>query len=345
MAGELNRRHAVTGALALGAGLAAPVAACAKVNGDADWRAFKRRFLAADGRIIDTGNGAISHSEGQGFALLLAQAHGDRRAFDLIWGWTRRTLQRPDGLFAWRYDPRENPAVNDPNNATDGDIFLAWALLRAAAQTRNTDYAQASARIRGAIGRRLIARWDGLSLILPGLEGFLAAEVVTYNPSYFIAPAVQAFHAAAPDEGWDGVLRDGLVLAERARFSHLGLPTDWTQHGVGGAVTPAPGRPPRFGFDALRAPLYLAWGGYMGHAQVQAARSFWTPYLIGRAPPPAWVDVTNGTQADYGLSSGGQALAAMVCGLARPALQFEDYYSAALGLLAAVADRERAALP
>ncbi|HMP62965.1 MAG TPA: glycosyl hydrolase family 8, partial [Phenylobacterium sp.] len=125
MGGELNRRHAVTGALALGAGLAAPVAACATVNGEVDWREFKRRFLAADGRIIDTGNGGISHSEGQGFALLLAQAHGDRRAFDLIWGWTRRTLQRPDGLFAWRYDPRENPAVNDPNNATDGDIFLA----------------------------------------------------------------------------------------------------------------------------------------------------------------------------------------------------------------------------
>ena len=39
-----------------------------------DWRIFKQRFLAADGRIVDDGNGGISHSEGQGYGMVLAEA-------------------------------------------------------------------------------------------------------------------------------------------------------------------------------------------------------------------------------------------------------------------------------
>ncbi|KIN72600.1 hypothetical protein Z949_1777 [Sulfitobacter guttiformis KCTC 32187] len=50
------------------------------------WSAWKGRFLSGDGRIIDDGNGGISHSEGQGFGALLAQANDDRSAFQLIEG-------------------------------------------------------------------------------------------------------------------------------------------------------------------------------------------------------------------------------------------------------------------
>ncbi len=39
-----------------------------------DWRLFIKRFLASDGRVIDNGNGDISHTEGQGYGMLLAVA-------------------------------------------------------------------------------------------------------------------------------------------------------------------------------------------------------------------------------------------------------------------------------
>jgi endoglucanase len=53
------------------------------------------------GRVVDTAKGLISHSEGQGYGLLLAVAAGDRSTFDRIWGWTRANL-------AVRKDNRQN---------------------------------------------------------------------------------------------------------------------------------------------------------------------------------------------------------------------------------------------
>ncbi|VTN12488.1 Endoglucanase precursor [Raoultella terrigena] len=41
---------------------------------DTAWESYKSRFMMADGRIVDTGNGSVSHTEGQGFAMLLAVA-------------------------------------------------------------------------------------------------------------------------------------------------------------------------------------------------------------------------------------------------------------------------------
>ncbi|MEQ4600202.1 MAG: glycosyl hydrolase family 8, partial [Methylobacteriaceae bacterium] len=90
---------------------------------DAAWRAYRSRFITEQGRIVDTANGLISHSEGQGYGMLLAVAAGDRPTFERIWGWTRANLMvRSDELLAWRWAPDHRPAVSDMNNATDGDI-------------------------------------------------------------------------------------------------------------------------------------------------------------------------------------------------------------------------------
>src|SRR5206468_12412320 len=60
----------------------------------AEWAKYRERFVAEDGRVLDTGNQAVSHTEGQGWAMLFAEAAGDRASFDRIWNWTRTKLQR-----------------------------------------------------------------------------------------------------------------------------------------------------------------------------------------------------------------------------------------------------------
>ena len=130
----VTRRRAVAGLGAtLGAGLAAGLAVPASGLGAvergylkrAEWDAFKARFMTAEGRIVDTGNGDRSHSEGQGFAMVLATAFDDPGAFLALWRWTRTTLQvRDDALLAWTWDPAAG-AISDRNNATDGDLFVA----------------------------------------------------------------------------------------------------------------------------------------------------------------------------------------------------------------------------
>lgn len=46
------------------------------------WQSYKARFVTAQGRVVDTGNGNISHSEGQGYGMLLAVAANDRETFN-----------------------------------------------------------------------------------------------------------------------------------------------------------------------------------------------------------------------------------------------------------------------
>ena len=104
------------------------VSRAASVSPEA-WSAYKGAFLDPGGRVIDTGNGNISHSEGQGYGMWLAVLADNLSDFELIWSFTRtELLVRDDGLSAWKWDPRTRPHVTDINNATDGDILIAYAL-------------------------------------------------------------------------------------------------------------------------------------------------------------------------------------------------------------------------
>lgn len=116
------------------------------------WSAYKSAFLDPGGRIMDTGNGNISHSEGQGYGMWLAVLSDSLADFELIWSFTRtELLVRDDGLSAWKWDPRTRPHVTDINNATDGDILIAYALALAAGQWNRQDYAEASTAMASAI--------------------------------------------------------------------------------------------------------------------------------------------------------------------------------------------------
>lgn len=102
-------------------------------DGLRDWECFRERFIAPEGRVVDSGNQGISHSEGQGVGMLAAAQFNDRVTFDRLSSWTRRTLRRSsDHLHSWRYRPEAEIPVDDPNNATDGDLLIAFALLRGA---------------------------------------------------------------------------------------------------------------------------------------------------------------------------------------------------------------------
>jgi endoglucanase len=54
----------------------------ATLRNEEAWRAYKLKFVSEAGRVVDTANGMVSHSEGQGYGLLLAVAAGDRSTFD-----------------------------------------------------------------------------------------------------------------------------------------------------------------------------------------------------------------------------------------------------------------------
>ncbi|TPG42575.1 endoglucanase [Sphingomonas koreensis] len=297
------------------------------------WARFKAQFIQPDGRVVDIGNNGISHSEGQGYALLLATTNDDRATFDRVLGWTERTLARTDvALFSWRYTPGAAQPVDDPNNATDGDTLIAWALLRAAAMWHRPAYAERSTAIRGAIRAELVSERFGKSWLMPGMSGFDTPAVLVLNPSYYIWPALDAFAGADGQSAWQPVIDSGLALLTGGKFGKHRLPSDWIDVRGDASFVPAQGRPPLFGFDAVRVPLYLMLSGRTAPA-ADIAR-YWQSLVAANQALPAWVDVESGIFAPYSLSTGAQAIAERLLGnTALPDALDLDYYSSVLGLM------------
>ncbi len=303
------------------------------------WSAVKAAYLSPEGRIVDTGNGGVSHSEGQGYGMLLAAAAGDEPAFTAMEEWTRQHLARGDvALHSWRYDPASPTPVSDPNNATDGDILIAAALLLAGRQWDRPACLERSVQIRAAILEHLAVERHGLEVLLPGLVGFDVDGLTTLNPAYYVWPALDAFRKEDGEEAWGRLIRDGEAILDRALVGPLSLPPDWVEVLPGGHVRPAEGRPPRFGFEAVRVPLYLALSGRT--EQTAPFARFWRSYLERDMAIPAWIDLRTSETAPYPLSNGALEIVARVTGASVAAQQDrarqEDYYSAILGALAAL---------
>ncbi|MCA2376440.1 endoglucanase [Agrobacterium genomosp. 3 str. RTP8] len=243
--------------MALAAGISAGRAA--SVSPEA-WSAYKNAFLDPGGRIIDTGNGNISHSEGQGYGMWLAVLSDNLADFELIWSFTRtELLVRDDGLSAWKWDPRTRPHVTDINNATDGDILIAYALALAAGQWNRQDYAEASAAIASAILKKTVVQRGGRTLLLPAASGFGEddrGDGPVVNPSYLIFEAFPVLDLVAPSPLWKALADDGVAQVGAFAFSDRKLPADWMS--VKTKPQPAAGFPPEFGYNAVRIPLYLS---------------------------------------------------------------------------------------
>lgn len=315
------------------------------LTNDAGWTRYKEKFISADGRIIDTGNGGVSHSEGQGSGMLLAVAANDRATFDKIWAWTRANLAiRDDHLFAWRFDPNSNPRVSDINSASDGDLLIAWALLEAGEAWNERTYKLASRRIAMDIGRELIVKQNGRLILLPGPEGFSAQERFdgpVVNLSYWVFPAFGRLKTVAAEYDWDALAASGLRLLDEARFGPESLPSDWIS--LRNGITPALDLPSGFGYNAMRIPLYLALSGI-------GDRGYYRPFAtVWREGPAVLTSVVATHRPDRLKEPGYRTLAALTrCttnGGGGDAPEFtpspydaaQDYYPATLQLLARIA--------
>jgi endoglucanase len=309
-----------------------------------DWQRYQTYFIR-QGRVIDTANQNISHSEGQGYAMLFAVVAEDRQAFTQLWRWTKHHLQRSDYLFSWKYVPcpsDDHQCVVDPNNATDGDILIAWSLLAAAKQWRQPTYGTEAINIIRAIREQTIRRRFGYQIILPGVYGFDTQHHTQLNLSYWIFPALKTFGHITGDLIWDEVYQSGLSLLHQARFGIWHLPPDWvmlTKDGLSLRDTVSQ----EYGYNACRIPLYLLLDKQLDETILTPFMAFWAQSFV-----PATINLSNGRAADYHYPPGMEAIAIATRRVLQaqrsPALpeitEQTDYYSASLIMLSQIALRE-----
>jgi endo-1,4-beta-D-glucanase Y len=247
--------------LILTIGAAALFLAASPVRADS-WEGFKKKFISKDGRVIDYLQGQSSHSEGQAYAMLLAVYYQDPELFAKAWTWARDNLQvrRDDKLLAWRWGRHPNGrwSVLDDNNASDGDLLAAWALLLAAERWGLPEYRDAAVAIADSMVRHVVVKKGGRWFLVPGYHGFVRDNAMDLNPSYLVFPALRRMEAFGGP--WPELYEDSKRLLAESLFTTLRMPADWVRYEAG-AVKIHPERGRRFGYEAIRVPLYLIWDG------------------------------------------------------------------------------------
>lgn len=81
-------------------------------------------------------------------------------------------------LSAWRCGLGSAEIVDDLNNATDGDLTIAWALLKAGRGWNDPELTEAAPRLAADILRLLMREVGGRRVLLPGLRGFEHTDYV-----------------------------------------------------------------------------------------------------------------------------------------------------------------------
>ncbi|QIK36905.1 hypothetical protein GWK36_01580 [Caldichromatium japonicum] len=208
---------------------------------------------------------------------------------------------------------------------------------------KSRGFARAQA-IAQAIRNNLIRQTSLGPVLLPGAVGFEREDGLILNPSYWVLPALQDLARLEPDQPvWGELIQSGLRLLEQARFGRWALPPDWIAL-KDDALSFPPDFAPRFGYEAIRVPLYLIWAGLGDDKTLKPFLDYWE-----QTGPlhPAWVDLIADTPAPYPAKAGTRsvlALGAFVSpqsstrALRLPDLASEDgYYTAALSLLMEVA--------
>ncbi|MDD1779826.1 glycosyl hydrolase family 8 [Enterovibrio sp. ZSDZ35] len=304
------------------------------------WASFKQSFVTSEGRVVDTANKRISHSEGQGYGMLMAVHYEDKAMFSKLWSWTERHLQREvDSLFSWKWQPQK-PHIPDKNNASDGDVLIAWALMRAHSQWPRLGYNAKAKNIVRDLQTSHMRRVNGETVLLPGTHGFSFGDRTIVNPGYWVYPALASF--SKYDKVWNALSDSGLSILSKNLYGDAKLTPDWLQYSAKG-WQPANSFPSQFSYSNYRIPLYMVWGNKSHPLNRNFTR--W----IGK-DNAAWIDVISGEKANYPPPAGARAIAQLVAmangtrsvdqGISITP-QGKDYYSDSLVLLSHMAYKER----
>ena len=219
-------------------------------------RSFLARYVDDSGRVVRRDQGGDTVSEGQAYALLLAQFADDPATFRRVWQWTRTHLQRNDGLLAYLAGAHR---VRDQTPAGDADLLAAWALVRARGDGAE-DYHRAGLRIANAILTKETARRGRMLMLAAG--PWATGNPVTLNPSYWAPHVMSQLASITHDRRWEQLARSSVAATSELTAGGQLLPPDWARvDGTAVSPTPAPSGKVgqvQYGLDAERVVVWLA---------------------------------------------------------------------------------------
>jgi len=226
------------------------------------WTQFKKNFITAEGRVIDRFNKNITHTESIGYGLFFAVSYGDFKTFQLIKNWLKTNIEiNKNNLYGWKWGKRENGSwgMLDLNNATDGDMWIAYSLLIAYEKWNDPTYLSEAGNLIRAIKEHTIIKINGKFLLLPAQFGFNKNEYIKLNPSYNIPFIFDKFALYDSDKVWKAINFDNIDMFKGSALGNLQIHPDWIKLDLNSQKYDYFENESIFGFDSIRTPLFLAY--------------------------------------------------------------------------------------
>lgn len=279
---------------------------------------FLGTYARTDGRVVRLDQGHDTVSEGQAYAMLLAEVTGDQGAFWRIWEWTHHHLQLEDGLFAWQTN-RAGEIISQ-ESASDADLLIAWALLRYHGPRAALAHREGRRVADGILAREVAAGPGGAPVLTAGPWATgSAGSPSTLNPSYWSLPALQGLARLDGRPEWHQMATGAVRLVRQLSRDGRLLPPDWAELSPGGSLRPEPApdgsQPqPRYGSNAQRT---VVWFAVSCDPRARALASRWWPLLRPQRRSRALALELDGTvvqATSFGLALVASAAAAKAAG-------------------------------
>jgi len=226
------------------------------------WGSFKHNFVSSNGRVIDRFNADVTHTESLGYGMFFAVSYGDYKTFKKIHSWLHLNMQvSRTGLYGWKWGRRESGdwGMLDNNNATDGDMWIAYSLLLAYEKWNERKYLFEAKKLIKAIRRNSIVKVNGNLLLLPAQYGFDKKNYVKLNPSYTIPFIFDKFAIYDKNPVWKQLNLDSIEMFKNSAVGNLKIHPDWIKLDKKDMRYKYFQNDSIFGFDSIRTPLFLAY--------------------------------------------------------------------------------------
>jgi endoglucanase len=255
---------------------------------------FLARYVTSDGRVIRHDQGEDIVSEGQAYAMLIAEVAGKPAVARTVWSWTSAHLGGAGGLFASHASGTGQ--IEDPHSATDADVLIAYALLRYAGPDQAALHRAGKAVAKAVLAHETATLPDGTPLPVAG-PWALSTSPPTVNPSYLMPSVFTALAQLTGDQRWQRAAVATVAAIDELTGGGERLPPDWAHLSNGRLApiaNPGGGAGVQYGFDAARLPVWFATAC---SARARAVAAGWWRNILatdGRSGPQA-LTLTGGT--------------------------------------------------
>jgi len=221
---------------------------------------YRTNVIQPDGRVIDWQNKAVTHSEGIGYSLFFAVKMSDKETFYKIYHWFKRNIPLNDkGLVPWLWGKNStgNWKILDFNDATDGNLWIAYALLLGYEKWKNKEFKEFAINLIKNIKKYDIFLHKNCVFLLPASEFFIGSKSLTINPSYYAPFIFAKFYEYDKDPIWLELINQSFKIWYFISVTPYHLFPEWIDIDLKTCkVTKVYGI---MGFNSIRIPIWILY--------------------------------------------------------------------------------------